>query len=140
LLATPPLETYVPRAPEILNQRRLALFLQSGEPDRIRNAVSVVAGAAALNWEVVLVLLGDALKRHVEDRLDPEDAGGDDPSRPSALLRSAVDFGKVTILACSADARLAGVKESRLKARVDQVVGMTTILRRIQNAGTKLWI
>jgi peroxiredoxin family protein len=118
----------------------MAILLQSGDPERVRNVASMVAGAAALNWEVVLVLFGEALENHVLGRLDPPDLGQEDPARPSALIRSAVEFGRVTILACSADARRCGLDEALIRAKVDDILGMTTILRRIQDAGTKLWV
>jgi peroxiredoxin family protein len=118
----------------------MALFLQSGAPDRLASAASLMAGAAALDWEVVVVLLGEALRRFVSDRFD--EGAGDRPedARPSALVRSAVSFGRVTFLACSADARGAGHPEEVVRARVDEILAMSTILLRVQDAGTKLYI
>jgi peroxiredoxin family protein len=133
-------EDLVTKAAETVNLGKLAIFLQSGDPERVRNAATVVAAAAALNWEVIVVLLGEALRLHVEGRLDPMPEGEKDPSRPSALIRSARDFGRVTLLACSADARRTGLGERRVRESVDSILGMPTILRRMKDAGTKLWI
>jgi peroxiredoxin family protein len=123
-----------------LNPRRMALFLQSGAPERLASAASFMAGAAALDWEIVVVLLGEALRKFAGDRLDDGAADGPEEARPAALMRSAVAFGRVTFLACSADARSSGFPEEVLRQRVDEILGMSTILRRVQDAGTKLYL
>lgn len=130
----------MPPEPGSLNLRKMALFLQSGSPERLASAASLMAGAAALDWEIVVVLLGDALRKFVDDRLDEGAAEGPGDARPSGLVRSAVSFGRVTFLACSADARGAGHPEEIIRSRVDEILAMSTILRRVQDAGTKLYL
>jgi peroxiredoxin family protein len=130
----------VPPESGSLNPRKMALFLQSGAPDRLASAASLVAGAAALDWEIVVVLLGDALRKFAGDRLDEGYGDRPEEARPAALIRSATAFGRVTFLACSADARGSGFPEEVLRLRVDEVLGMSTILMRVQDSGTKLYL
>ncbi len=127
---------------------RLALFLSSGTTERLKQGASIVASAAALDWEVTVVLMGEALRRFIEDRLDEERASAAGPAaaeeadlqRISSLLASAVAFGRVTFLACTADAQSSGYGRERLLTRVDDVVAMPTILLRIRDAGVQLFI
>ena len=122
----------------LLNHRKLAVFLQSADPERVASAMSLIAAAATLDWDVVVVFLGPAFRSHMEDRLDEQ--APDPESTPSRLLSSAVAFGRVTRLACSAEARRAGYPEETMRARLDEIVAMSTILRRVRSAGTKLFI
>lgn len=118
-----------------MNEQKLALFVESDAPARLRLAGTMVASAALLDWEVLVVWVGEALARLVEGRLDE---GISDGARPSALLAEARALRPVTFLACSADSAGLGRSREELLQHLDDVVAMTTILRRVQDAGTKL--
>lgn len=118
-----------------MNERKLALFMDSGEPGRLRLAANLATSAALLGWEVVVIWTGDALTRLVAGRIDEGAAAGQGPSE---LLAEARALQPVTYLACSADSARLGRPREELLRHVDDIVAMATILRRIQDAATKL--
>lgn len=118
-----------------MNEKKLALLVGSGAPVRLEQAATMVASAVLLDWEVIVVWMGDALPLLVEGRLDE---GARPESRPSALLAEARALGRVSYLACSADSRRLGRSRRELLGHVNDILAMTTILRRIQDAGTKM--
>lgn len=117
---------------------RLALFLQSDSPERIRTAASILASAAALDWDVTAVFLGGALKRLVEGRLNEGSPSGE--SGPDGLIQSARSFGRLTVMACTADAQSTGLSREAILRHVDEIAAMPTILLRIEGAPTKLFL
>ncbi len=117
---------------------RLAVFVQSGSPDRIRTAASILASAAALDWDITAIFMGEALSRLVEGRLN--EGSGSDESGPEGLIQSARSFGRMSVLACTADAQSTGFSRKEILEHVDDIVAMPTILLRIEGAGTKLFL
>lgn len=124
-----------------LNPDRMALLIETDDPVRLQHAVALMAAATALEWGVTVVLLGPALRRYVEGRLDEGlPAPGARPEPTSQLWDEAASLGRLTVLACSADARAAGYRRADLAGKLDAVMGMPTILLRIREAGTRLFI
>ena len=121
-----------------MKSARLAIFLQSGSPEKIRTAASLLASAAALDWEVTAIFMGEALRKLVEARLD-EGLRSDDAGA-SGLIQSARSFGRTSILACTADAQSTGRSREEILKHVDDILAMPTILLRIEGAATKLFI
>lgn len=123
-----------------MTQDHLVLFLQSDDPERLHYAAMLAASAAALDWEVTLVLLGGALRRWVAGTLDeglPEPA----PSGSSSLLfESTRAFGRLTVLTCGADVQASGLERPRVLERVDEISGLPSILLRTRLAGTRYYI
>ena len=122
----------------MLKSTRLALFIQSGSPDRIRTAASILASAAALDWEITAIFMGEALSRLVEGRLN--EGSREDESGPAGLIQSARSFGKMSVLACTADAQSTGLSRATILQHVDDIAAMPTILLRIEGAATKLFL
>src|SRR5438034_11835187 len=63
---------------------RVAVFVHSGEYDRVRQALSVAAAAAAAERPVDVFFFGWALKRLADDDLDEPDFG---PGRAEVTAR-----------------------------------------------------
>ena len=118
---------------------KVAVFLHSGDYDRMHQALSIAASAAAQGRPVQLFFFWWALERLVAGRLDEPDFV---PPRDDVverfetrglptlreLLRHVRDSGSCTLYACSGSLAAVDVDRGRLEAAVDQVVGWSTIL------------
>lgn len=119
---------------------QLALIVQSGDADRLHYAAMLAASAAALDWEITVVLLGEALRKWADGRLD-EGLTQPAPSGATSLLfETTAAFGRMTVLTCGADVAAAGLARAEVLKRVDEIQGLPSILMRIREAGTKLYI
>lgn len=123
--------------------RRVAIFLHSGDYDRLHQGCSIAAAAAAGGREVQLFLFWWALDRFLRggfaepalEGLGPrevveaaEDAFDEGAPTAAALLEAARASGKCTLYACSASAIFLGQRPDRIASSVDQVVGWSAIL------------
>lgn len=122
-----------------MSSRPLALFLAGDTPLRLQHAATLVTSAVLLGRPVVVVWMGEALRKLVEGRID-DGFDGDGEGRPSALLAEARLLGPVTYYACSADSRQLGRPREELLAVVDDIHAMTTLLRRIDGAAPVLYL
>ena len=63
------------------------------------------------------------------------------PSGATALLfETTAAFGRMTVLTCGADVAAAGLTRAAVLQRVDEIQGLPSILLRIREVGTKLYI
>lgn len=119
---------------------QLALIVQSADPERLHYAAMLAASAAALDWEITVVVLGEALRKWVDGRLD-DGLKQPAPSGATALLfETTAAFGRMTVLTCGADVAAAGLSRAAVLQRVDEIQGLPSILLRIREVGTKLYI
>ena len=133
----------------------LVLLCHSGEWDRLYQAFSAAAAAAAAGRPVTLVLYFGALQRVAANALD--DAGSTPEASAqerawavraqevgtpdlSALLRAGRETGRVRVLACSASVALGGHDFQSLEGKVDEVVGWPTVLRIMDQARHVLYL
>lgn len=129
---------------ELDPRKRVALFVHSGDYDRLHQACSIAASATAAGRDVQLFFFWWALDRLVRGELDrpdfshvaahpaareaAEDAFERGYPTAAALLEAARASGRCTVYACSASAGLLGRRPDEIAACVDQVVGWTAIL------------
>jgi peroxiredoxin family protein len=117
----------------------VALFLHSGEYDRVHQGLSIAAAASASGRTAYVFFFWGALARLAEDRLDEPE--------PSELSTAVVDFearGVPTLrqllahlresnsgklYACTGSMVIVGAAAEALESKVDQFVGWTTILK-----------
>lgn len=119
---------------------QLALIVQSADPERLHYAAMLAASAAALDWEITVVVLGEALRKWVDGRLD-DGLRQPAPSGATTLLfETTAAFGRMTVLTCGADVAAAGLTRAAVLQRVDEIQGLPSILLRIREVGTKLYI
>ena len=118
---------------------RVAVFLHSGDYDRMHQALSIAAAAAASGRAVELFFFWWGLERLVQGRLGEPDL----PERedvmdaferrgaPTAqqLLAHVRESGRATLYACSASLPLLSLPLPDVEKAVDQVVGWTRILQ-----------
>jgi|GEM_PF-443477 len=138
--------------------RPLSIFLHSAEYDRTYQAVNMARTALAMGRRVHLFLLYGALASFVAGTWDDVETirGGDDrepggqgkkapatgwidgmrrrfelsdtPSLYDLLEKARAGGGGVRVYACSASARFAGLAPRDLLGRVDDIVGLSTML------------
>jgi peroxiredoxin family protein len=120
---------------------RVAVFLHSGEYERMHQGLSIAAAAAAGGREVLVFFFWWALERLAAGRLDEPDFGPA-PERASAadrfesrglptlraLLEHLRQSGTCRLFACSGSLAAVADRPDALEPLVDQVVGWSTIL------------
>lgn len=123
---------------------RVAVFLHSGDYDRVHQGLAIAAAAVASGREVHLFFFWWALDRLLRDELgepvfnnptiplESREAAEDafESGYPTAgqLLENLRQSGKCTIYACSASSGLLGVRPDRVAEKVDRIVGWSAIL------------
>lgn len=133
----------------------LVVHVHAGEYDRLHQACAFAASAAALGWKVVLAFYMYALQEVASGALDELGlqeaegtagelgAGMEAAGAPAAgeLLARARELGDVEVLGCSASAQFWGLRPDQLEAGVvDEVAGITSILRRTEGARMVLYL
>jgi peroxiredoxin family protein len=118
---------------------RVVIFVHSGDYDRLHEAMSVAATAAAAGRAVDVVFSWFALEALVLDRLAtptfpnrPEvEAAFEDRSFPTAaaLAQAARASGTCTFYGCTGSAGILGLRPDRVAEVVDHAVGWSTILQ-----------
>lgn len=125
---------------------KCAVFLHSHQYDRTYQAVNILLGASSMGKKCYLFLFYGALATYIEGvwdetgSLDRPDSPewqkrlkngfdmSDTPSLHSLLDRTKDEPGGLTICACSASTRILGLEPSDVTRKVDQIVGLTTML------------
>src|SRR4051812_47941979 len=116
----------------------VAVFLHSGDYDRVHQGLSIAAAAAASGREVDVFFFWWALERLVEDRLDTpglrEDVSDRFETKQIPTLRQLLshlrELGGTRLYACSGSIEIVGADREKLGRCVDQVVGWSWILQR----------
>jgi len=123
-----------------------AVFLHSDRYDRVYQSINILLGASSMGTKCYLFLFYGALATYMEGSWNDTDslAGpdsppwqnrlrngfdmADTPSLYSLLDRAKQEPGGLTVCACSASTRLLGLDPSIVSKKVDQIVGLTTML------------
>lgn len=119
---------------------RVAIFLHSGDYDRVHQGLSIAAAAAAVGRKADVFFFWWALERLVAGNLDEPDFPPaqkaaahrfEERQMPTlrALLGHLRESGLCTLHACSGSLGAVADSPDRLAGAVDQVVGWTTILQ-----------
>ncbi|HLV60960.1 MAG TPA: hypothetical protein VKY51_06105 [Fredinandcohnia sp.] len=127
-----------------MSDPRVAIFLHSGDYDRVHQGLAIAAAAVAAGREVHLFFFWWALDRLLRD--DLEEPSFDDPRVPQESREAAEDAfengyptaaqlldnvrksGRCTIYACSASSGLLGRRPDAVAEKVDRIVGWSAIL------------
>jgi peroxiredoxin family protein len=134
-------------------KQSLAIFLHGSRYDRIYQAVNISMTAAAQGWKCYLFLFFDALASFMDGKWDEvdltrgENQSASDPAAvhrleklgkgfESANLPSLYDvledarrdYG-LTVCACSASVKLLDLAPTEVKKKIDEVVGLPTMLQ-----------
>jgi peroxiredoxin family protein len=118
----------------------ISLVLFSGTDDKLHAAATIVAGAAALDRPVNVLVQFWALDAFRSDHIDLDHGlafeamrpGSTPVERPAGSLpwaetfRQAKELGEVRIRACSASMEYLGIQPSQLDPLVDDVCGIAS--------------
>ena len=120
---------------------RLAIFLHSGDYDRVHQGLSIAVAGASTGRQVDVYLFWWALDRLIRDDLDAPDFGAGreelsqdftDQGFPTVrqLIEAARASGKVRLHACSGSLAILGKTTAAIESKVDEIVGWAAILER----------
>ncbi len=128
----------------------LAIFLHSGDYDRLHQGLSIAAAGAALGRRVEVYFFWWALERILTDRLDEpdfpdrEDIAARFEGRGLPTLRSLLAHlrasGQVTLVACTGSLAAIGRTPADAEGRVDTLLGWTAILARTAGVTDRFYL
>jgi len=132
-----------------LDVSRVAIFLHSGEYDRMHEGLSIAATAVAAEKRADVFLSWWALERLAQGRLDEPDFDREDlidrfEARRLPTLRSLLAYlresGQCTLYACTGSMEILGLKRDALERLVDRFVGWSTILQVTAGVTDRFWL
>lgn len=137
----------------------LAIFLHSHSYDRVYQAVSMVLSASSLGWSSHLFLFYQALATYIDGTWDdirigegPRDPGGlgvrleegfeaaNLPSLYKMLDKARGEEGGMRICACSSSVRVLGMELASVREQVDDIIGLTSMLKIADSVNQVLYI
>ncbi len=136
-------------------RRPLAIFAHSDGFDKLYQVSSIALTAAVSGRPVVVVLFFWALRAVVcgeadefvfsacapqAARIAREKIATSNNPMPSEMLSMARESGRLKLLACSASMQFMGLELTDTRAAVDEVVGLSTILRLSEQAGDIIYV
>jgi len=138
-----------------MEEKRFVLFLHSGAYDKLYQAVMLAVTAASMGNKVYIFLFFWALKKFANDKIDiiESPAGISDEDRRileavpqgqsnmlKELLNEVSKMGNLEIYACSGAVKLMELDEELVKSKVDDIIGLPTMLKMAEGAETQLFI
>jgi len=126
--------------PALSDPATVAIFLHTGDYDRVHQGLSIASAAAALGRRADLYLFWWALGRLLSGQLDEPDFPGQAEvarrfeSRGLPTIRELLGHvrgsGRVTLVACSGSLAALGRTPADAEGKVDLILGWTSILER----------
>ena len=138
-----------------MEEKKFILFLHSGDYEKLYQAVMLAITAASMGSTVRIFLFFWALKKFATDKLDviefPVGMNDEDrrlleavPQGQSNMLKELLSevgqMGNLKIYACSGAVKLMGLDEELVKSKVDDIIGLPTMLKMAEGAETQLFI
>ncbi len=134
-----------------LDLPKVAVFVHSGEYDRVHEALSIAASAVAAGRHVDVFLFWWALERFAQGRLDEpdfhparEDLVDRFESRRLPTLRSLLTYlresGQCTVYACTGSMEILGLLRESLEPTIHQFIGWSTILQLTAGVVDRFWL
>ncbi|MCP5008040.1 MAG: hypothetical protein GY941_29510 [Planctomycetes bacterium] len=138
-----------------MDEKKFVLFLHSGVYDKLYQAIMLAVTAASMGNTVHIFLFFWALRRFVNGELDvitfPADIGEEEKRLLEAvprgssnmlteILQEVGSMGNLKIYACSGAVKLMELDEELVKSKVDDIIGLPTMLKMAEGAETQLYI
>jgi len=138
-----------------MNDEKIGLFIQSGEHDKIYNALSIAIGAVSNNIQVCCLFSYSALSKLKKENIDKitiDNNKNELTQRFSDLLQKnkiqsisemikmAKSTENIKIYACSASMNILNIKKEELIEDVDDIIGITKFLELIEKSMFVLYI
>ncbi|MDE1889217.1 MAG: DsrE/DsrF/DrsH-like family protein [Planctomycetota bacterium] len=136
-------------------KKKFVIFAHSGTYDKLYQIVTLAITAASMGRETYIFLFFWALKRFVNEEFDAARLSAEFGAEGSRLSKRMQDInpislkeilhevrmsGNLKIYACTAAVKLMELEESVVKSRVDDILGLTTLLEIARGAETQLFI
>jgi peroxiredoxin family protein len=130
---------------------KVAVFLHSGDYDRLHEGLSIAASAAACARHVDVFLSWWALERVAHGKLEApefrpprEDVTDRFEARRLPTLKALLEHVRrsegCTVYACTGSMEMLGLRKEALERWVDQFVGWTTILKLTEGVSDRFWL
>ncbi|MBM4053260.1 MAG: hypothetical protein FJ264_01020 [Planctomycetes bacterium] len=136
-------------------KKKFVIFAHSGTYDKLYQIVTLAITAASMGRETYVFLFFWALKRFVNEEFSPEVLGAEfgeegeklgkrmsdmNPVSIKELLIEVRKMGNLKLYACSGAVKLMDLEEKKVKSKVDDILGLTTIIEITDGAETQLFI
>ncbi len=136
-------------------KKKFVIFAHSGTYDKLYQIVTLAITAASMGRETYIFLFFWALKRFVNEEFSPEILGSEfgeegeglgnrmvdmNPVPLKELLEEVRALGNLKLYACSGAVKLMDLEEVKVKSKVDDILGLTTIIEIADGAETQLFI
>lgn len=137
------------------DKKKFVIFGHSGSYDKLYQIITLAITAASMGRETYIFLFFWALKRFVNEEFDVTRLAaefGEEGERLSKrmqelnqvslkeILQDVRMMGNLKIYACTAAVKIMELEDSVVKSRVDDILGLTTILEIADGAETQLFI
>ncbi|GJQ58039.1 MAG: hypothetical protein D8M57_01435 [Candidatus Scalindua sp. AMX11] len=138
-----------------MSEKKFILFLHSGVYDRLYQAIMLAVTAASMGSTVHIFLFFWALRRFVNGELDeitfPADIRENEkrllegvPQGSTNMLKEILEevgeLGNLKVYACSGAVKLMELDEELVQSKVDDIIGLPTMLKMAEGAETQLYI
>jgi peroxiredoxin family protein len=139
----------------VKDKKKFIIFAHSGTYDKLYQTITMAITAASMGKETYIFLFFWALKKFVNEEFDVTKLStefGEEGSQLSKRMRELNSIslkeilgevrkmGNLKIYACTAAVKLMGLEEKTVKSKVDDIIGLTTILDIASGADTQLFI
>ena len=137
------------------DKKKFVIFAHSGTYDKLYQIITLAITAASMGRETYIFLFFWALKRFVNEEYDVTkllSEYGDEGEKLSKrmqkinpislkeLLHDVRTMGNLKVYACTGAVKLMELEESVVRTRVDDILGLTTLLEMADGAETQLFI
>lgn len=137
------------------DKKKFVIFAHSGTYDKLYQIITLAITAASMGRETYIFLFFWALKRFVNEDFDVAKLSGEygdegeklskrmqkiNPISLKELLHDVRTMGNLKVYACTGAVKLMELEESVVRTRVDDILGLTTLLEMADGAETQLFI
>ena len=138
-----------------MNEKKFVIYLHSGTYDKLYQAIMLAITAASMGSKVYIFLFFWALRKFANGKLDEIDYPADlkneekrlldtmkgkDPSVLTELIDEVGKMGNLEVYACSGAVKLMELDEEQVQSRVNDIIGLPTMLKMAEGAETQLYI
>jgi peroxiredoxin family protein len=139
----------------VKSKPRFVIFAHNATYDKLHQVATLGLTAAAMNKEVIVVLLFWTIKKLAQGRIDVIDfpaeyrESAEEVARLlkekkvpkiSEMFQEAKQVGQLRLIACSAGLEYMGVDQDAVAKNVDEIMGLPAILTLTAGAETTLFI
>ncbi|MDR4509999.1 MAG: DsrE/DsrF/DrsH-like family protein [Candidatus Brocadiaceae bacterium] len=137
------------------DKKKFVIFAHSGTYDKLYQIITLAITAASSGRETHIFLFFWALKKFVNEEFDVTRLSFEfgeegeclakhmqklNPVSLKEIFQEVRGLGNLKVYACTAAVKLMGLDETVVKSKVDDILGLTTLLEIAEGAETQLFI